>query len=151
MDHGHMQEKIDQRKLGARFVRIFMMSRYAFFQLKSLFIYGSWTGAWAWALGRRVDLSLPKEIRWKVSVRIFMMNRYVFSIKSLKSCLLFMVADLEPELEHKVCEETLLAVLEDAHLLQGLQVHVHRDLSLPLSKCVCTRVKANCFFLHFRK
>ncbi len=56
-----------------------------------------------------------------------------------------MGANLKPELEHEVGEETLLAVLEDAHLLQGLQVHVHRDLSLQLSLCVCTRVKAKLF------
>jgi hypothetical protein len=61
-----------------------------------------------------------------------------------------MRANLKPELEHEVSQKTLLAVLEDAHLLQGLQVHVHRDLSLPLSKCVCMRVKVKlCFFSAF--
>jgi hypothetical protein len=58
---------------------------------------------------------------------------------------IFMGADLEPELKYKVGEEPLLAVLEDAHLLQGLKMHVHRDLSLPFSKCVCARVKARIF------
>jgi hypothetical protein len=37
---------------------------------------------------------------------------------------------LELQFEHKIYEEPLLAVLEDAHLLQGVQVHVDGDLSL---------------------
>jgi hypothetical protein len=54
-------------------------------------------------LGRRVDLSLvlPTEIRWKVSVGIFMMNRYVFFHKKpTKLLIFFMRANMEPELEH---------------------------------------------------
>jgi hypothetical protein len=73
-----------------------------------------------------------------------MMNKYVFKIKAN----FFMVADLEPELEYEVSQETLLAVLEDAHLLQGLQVHVHRDLSLRLSLCAIG-LKRNWFFFGF--
>jgi hypothetical protein len=43
---------------------------------------------------------------------------------------LFSKPNLEFELEHEVDEETLLTVLEDPHLLQGVQVHVYRYFSL---------------------